>query len=140
MEPKRIHGDIIIISLLTSIPVMLSSPCDRDKIFLSESKEGSMSDRLVSSPGYEQDDAGCAYLIGNGKMAKNCSLPRRAKSSYCHQHHALCHVACGTSEEANRLREAETLAHAVGGRQGWHGSGPSRPFLERLEFVVRDFF
>jgi len=99
-----------------------------------------MSDRLVSSPGYEQDDTGCAYLIGDGKTAKSCALPRRPRSSYCQQHHARCHVACGTSEEANRLRGVETLARAVGGRQGWHGSGPSRPFLERLEFAVRDFF
>jgi hypothetical protein len=99
-----------------------------------------MSDRLVSSSGNDQDDLGCAYLIGGEKTAKNCALPRRPRSSYCHEHHALCHLACGTSEEADRLREVETLARAVGGRQGWHGSGPSRPFLERLESAVRDFF
>lgn len=99
-----------------------------------------MSDRLMPSPGNEQQDTGCAYLFGNGKTAKSCALPRRLRSSYCHEHHALCHVPCGTSEEADRLREVETLARAVGGRRGWHGIGPSRPFLDRLESAVRDFF
>jgi hypothetical protein len=99
-----------------------------------------MSDRLVSPVGNEQEEAGCAYLIDGDKTAKSCALPRRPRSSYCDEHHALCHLASGTSEEAARFREAETLARAVGGRQGWHGSAPSRPFLERLELAVRDFF
>jgi hypothetical protein len=98
-----------------------------------------MSDRLVPLPGDEQQDTGCAYLLG-GKTAKSCALPRRPRSSYCREHHALCHVGCGSSEEAQRLREVETLARAVGGRPGWHGFEPSRPFLDRLESAVRDFF
>jgi hypothetical protein len=92
------------------------------------------------SPGDLQDDAGCAYPVGEGKTGKTCALPRRSRSSYCPQHHALCHVACGTSAEADRLREVEALARVVGGRKGWRGIGPSRPFLDRLESAVRDFF
>jgi hypothetical protein len=90
-------------------------------------------------PADERDDPGCAYLLGAERTALSCGLPRQPRSSYCAKHHALCHVACGTSAEADRLREAETLAWVVGGRQGWRGLEPSRPFLERLQFAVRDF-
>jgi hypothetical protein len=98
-----------------------------------------MSDRLMSSSANDHDDTGCAYLAAGEVGAPSCGRPRRPRSSYCHVHHALCHVACGTSEEAARLREVETLACAVGGRKGWRGSAPSRPFLERLKYAVRDF-
>ena len=90
-------------------------------------------------PAYERDDAGCGYLLGAEATAISCGQPRQARSSYCSEHHALCHLASGTTAEAHRLREVETLAYAVGGRQGWHGLEPSRPFLERLQFAVRDF-
>jgi hypothetical protein len=86
-----------------------------------------------------RDDVGCAYLLESEEIVLRCGLPRQPRSSYCSKHHALCHIACGTSAEADRLREVETLAWAVGGRQGWHGSKPSRPFLERLQYAVRDF-
>ncbi len=99
-----------------------------------------MVDPIVLPPADVPGDTGCAYLIGNDDTAKNCALPCRPRSSYCQEHHALCHLACGTSAEADRLREVETLARAVGGRQGWRGTAPSRPFLERLESAVRDFF
>jgi hypothetical protein len=98
-----------------------------------------MSDRLISFSANECDDTGCAYLLAREDGTRSCGLPRRPKSSYCHEHHALCHVASGTSEEASRLREVETLACVVGGRQGWRAAGPSRPFLERLKYAVRDF-
>lgn len=93
----------------------------------------------IASLPREQDNTGCAYPLGARTVAGSCGRPRRARSSYCDKHHALCHLGSGTSAEAARLREAETLAHAVGGRQGWRGSKPSRPFLERLNSVVRDF-
>ena len=93
----------------------------------------------VLSPGNERDDRGCAYLLEAEETAISCGLPRRPRSSYCSKHHVLCHVACGTTAEADRLREVEALACVVGGRQGWRGSEPSRPFLERLQYAVRDF-
>jgi hypothetical protein len=90
----------------------------------------------MPSPLNEQEGIGCAYLL---RAERSCGLPRRPRSSYCPQHHALCHVAHGTRAEANQLREVETLARAVGGRQGWRGSEPSQPFLERLQRTVRFF-
>jgi hypothetical protein len=103
-----------------------------------------MSARRVQFPTDEHDideynDTGCAYLLGIDAAKRSCGLPRRPRSSYCREHHALCHLACGTSAEAARLREVETLARAIGGRQGWHGSEPSRPYLERLTHAVRAF-
>jgi hypothetical protein len=98
-----------------------------------------MREGRVLSPEKERDDHGCAYLLDTEETARSCGLPRRPRSSYCSRHHALCHVACGTSAEVDRLQEVETLARAVGGRQGWRGAEPSRPFLERLQYAVRDF-
>jgi hypothetical protein len=116
---------------------MLSFRCDRDKDF--QPREVSMSDRLVLSPIEESDDAGCAFILETETAMRRCGLPRQPRSSYCREHHALCHLVCGTSAEADRLREVETLARAVGGRQGWHGSEPPQPFLDRLTQAVRGF-
>jgi hypothetical protein len=91
------------------------------------------------SPTNQRDDGGCAYLLEADETLLWCGMPRQPRSSYCSNHHALCHLACGTSAEANRLREVEMLAWAVGGRQGWRGTEPSRPFLERLQYTVRGF-
>ena len=93
----------------------------------------------MRSPDNERDESGCAYPLVAAKTALSCGQPRQPRSSYCSKHHAICHVGSGTAAEAARLCEAETLACAVGGRQGWHGLAPSRPFLERLQYVVRDF-
>jgi hypothetical protein len=138
MEPERVHDVIIVISQLTSTLFMLSSPCDHDKGF-STSMERSMLNRagtpLVSGP----EAVGCAYLLEAGRSRQTCGLPRRPKSAYCSEHHALCHIACGTAAEADCLREVELLARVAGGRQGWRGAGPSQLFLDRLEGVVRDF-
>jgi hypothetical protein len=101
--------------------------------------EVSMWEGRVLPPENERDDPGCAYLLDAEETAISCGLPRRPRSSYCSKHHALCHIACGTAAEVDRLREVEALACAVGGRQGWRGVQPSRPFLERLHYVVRDF-
>lgn len=60
---------------------------------------------------------GCAYILDDGDSCRFCGgVPRRG-SSYCPQHHALCHVASGTAEESRRLREVEELARVVGGHE-----------------------
>jgi hypothetical protein len=117
---------------------MLSSWCDHDKDF-HRSMERSMLDRASTRLSTGPEAAGCAYLLEAGRRTQSCGLPRRPKSSYCREHHALCHIACGTSAEADCLREVELLARVAGGRQGWRAAGPSQLFLDRLEGVLRDF-
>jgi hypothetical protein len=85
------------------------------------------------------DDIGCAYIFDDNSQRQACGAPRRLNSSYCPQHHALCHVSCGSSEGLRRLREVEALANAVGGRRARDGGEPPQRFLRRLEHAVRDF-
>jgi hypothetical protein len=87
----------------------------------------------------EELGSGCAYLIEGTGGRVACGAPRRAVSPYCPHHHSLCYLACGSSAEARRIREVETLASAVGGRRGRQGAAPSEHFLERLEQAIRDF-
>ena len=98
-------------------------------------------ERFPLSPGQEdrRADPGCAYIVDDGEGGRFCGEDLRPGSSYCRQHHALCHVACGTTEEVHRLREVEALARAVGGRRASEASGPSRRFLERLEQAMQNF-
>lgn len=84
-------------------------------------------------------DNGCAYLLEEGEGRRWCGARLRPGSSYCPAHHTLCHLACGTIEEALRLHEVEALARAVGGRRAADRGGPSRRFLRRLEHAARDF-
>lgn len=88
---------------------------------------------------HDTDDTGCAYLLGDNGERRNCGAPQRIGSPYCSDHHRLCHVPCGTSEEVKRLREVEALASAVGGRRARDGGEPSQRFLKRLEHAVRCF-
>jgi hypothetical protein len=81
----------------------------------------------------------CAYISGEKGDRRMCGAPRRLGSPYCPDHHVLCHVPCGTTEEIKRLREVEALANAVGGRRTRDAGGPSRRFLRRLENAVRGF-
>jgi hypothetical protein len=81
-------------------------------------------------------DDGCAYIIEESGSHRICGTPRRPVSSYCPQHHALCHLANGSAAEANRIREVEAIASAVGGRRSRNRGGPSRQFLKRLEDTV----
>jgi hypothetical protein len=83
----------------------------------------------------ERDD-GCAYITGESGSHRICGAPRRPVSSYCPRHHALCHLAYGSTAEADRIREVEALASAVGGRRSRNRRGPSRYFLKRLEDTV----
>jgi hypothetical protein len=85
----------------------------------------------------EEDEPGCAYIVDEGGVGRACGALRRGASPYCATHHALCHVANGSPAEANRLREVEALAKAVGGRRSREGGGPSRGFLRRLERATR---
>jgi hypothetical protein len=87
--------------------------------------------------GDDEDETGCAYILDEGDVRQICGIPCRPASPYCPQHHALCHVACGSAGEADHLREVEALAKAVGGRRSRVGGGPSRQFLKRLERVAR---
>jgi hypothetical protein len=82
------------------------------------------------------DDEGCAYILDGGGT---CGAVLRPGSPYCAVHHALCHVPEGSSGERRRLREAEALACAVGGKQGGAGRAPPDRFLRRLENVARGF-
>jgi len=89
--------------------------------------------------GISDDESGCAYPLGDKKEHRNCGMPRLRGSSYCPQHHVLCHVPSGTTEEVRQLREVEALANAVGGRRGSNAGAPPRQFLKRLEHALRDF-
>jgi hypothetical protein len=91
----------------------------------------------LSAPEDRQAGLGCAYILDDGDSCRVCGGMLRRGSSYCPQHHALCHVASGTAEEVRRLREVEELARVVGGRRGAEGVGPSRRFLKRLERAVQ---
>lgn len=87
---------------------------------------------------HPQGEEGCAYILDECDNRRTCGAQRGLLSSYCPQHHALCHVANGSTAEAGRLREVEALANAVGGRRSRTGGSPSRRFLKRLEHAVRD--
>ena len=71
-----------------------------------------------------EDEDGCAYILGESASNRMCGAPRRPESSYCAEHHALCHLACGSPAEANRLREVEAIASAVGGSRARNRGGP----------------
>jgi hypothetical protein len=81
-------------------------------------------------------DEGCVFMVAEGGC---CGAPRRPGSSYCREHHALCHLVEGSRGERRRLREAEALASAVGGRQGRPAREPPDPLLRRLENIARGF-
>jgi CCCH zinc finger in TRM13 protein len=76
---------------------------------------------------------GCAFIVEESDSRRNCGESRRPGSSYCPEHHVLCHLAYGSAAEADRLREVEAIASAVAGRRSRYRSGPSRQFLRRLE-------
>jgi hypothetical protein len=85
----------------------------------------------------DEDETVCAFILDEGDVRQVCGAPLRPASPYCPQHHALCHVAAGSTAENQRLREVEALAKAVGGRRSREAGGPSRQFLRRLERAAR---
>jgi hypothetical protein len=89
-----------------------------------------------------REEEGCAYLYTSDKGAARpgrCGAVRRPGSSYCPQHHALCHLPHGSRGERVRLREVKALAEMVGGRRGREEGEPSQHFLDWLEQAVREF-
>ena len=79
---------------------------------------------------------GCAFIVEDSDSRRMCGVSRRPGSSYCAEHHALCHLAYGSAAEADRLREVEAIASAVAGRRSRNRHGPSSQFLRRLERTV----
>jgi len=96
-------------------------------------------EELSPSPATCHAEAGCVFILDDGRSRRFCGEVRRRGSSYCPSHHTLCHVGCGTTAEAQRLREVEALARAVGGRRSPSGTGPSRRFINRMEQALRNF-
>jgi hypothetical protein len=82
------------------------------------------------------EDEGCAFILDDGG---GCGAMRREGSPYCAHHHALCHVSEKSRKGRRRLKEAEALASAVGGRAGKPARLPPDPVLRRLENVARGF-
>lgn len=83
-----------------------------------------------------EEDEGCAFILDGGGC---CGAARRDGSPYCPRHHALCHHAEESRRGRRRLKEAEDLASAVGGRAGRPWRLPPDPLLRRLENVARGF-
>ncbi len=85
----------------------------------------------------EAEEEGCAFIGEGGVM---CGAGRQERSSYCPEHHALCHIPHSSIREQRRLRREEALAEAVGGRIGRAARVPPDRFLRRLERRTRHFF
>jgi hypothetical protein len=85
-------------------------------------------------------DLGCAYLLdGAGGRAGRCGCERRPGSSYCVEHHALCHLPRGSAAERRELEQVEALATIVGGRQGRPSRDSPPAVLHRLDRLSRLF-
>ena len=82
----------------------------------------------------QRGSEGCAYPVD---IRHRCGAPRRGGSSYCPEHHALCHIRHGSPAEERRLRRLEALARVVGGRRARDAGEPPPRFLERLERLER---
>jgi hypothetical protein len=86
---------------------------------------------------------GCAFILGDSEEQGSgarvvCGRPRRQASTYCADHHALCHIAEGSGNERRQLNATEALATAVGGRRGKPARVPPHWLLRRLEKLARD--
>ena len=77
---------------------------------------------------------GCRFLVHDQRQ---CGATRRAGSSYCEEHHALCYVPVRSRAERQRLREIAKIGEMVGGR-GRFSTGPmTDKFARRLEAAQR---
>ena len=88
----------------------------------------------------DQEDSGCAFPLGADDAPVPCGAPRRPRSSFCPEHHALCHVPPGSRSERQAFAEEEALARAVGGRLGAEAREPPEALLRRLDRISRLFF
>jgi hypothetical protein len=92
------------------------------------------------SRGFGRDiEDGCSFLIGDGASAWACGVPRQSGSSFCSEHHALCHISPGSGRERQQIHEIEALANAVGGRRGHEAQQPPPRVFNRLLRVERRF-
>jgi hypothetical protein len=77
--------------------------------------------------------AGCRFLDDDYRA---CGEPRRAGSSYCDHHHAICYLPAGSLAERERVRLMGRIADAVGGKASRRGMTDrliTRQFTARLE-------
>jgi hypothetical protein len=58
---------------------------------------------------------GCRYIIDD--TLQSCGGKRQPGSSYCPEHHALCHLPRHSSAERRQIRQINWISNAVGGRQ-----------------------
>jgi hypothetical protein len=72
--------------------------------------------------------AGCRFLDDANRA---CGARRRAGSSYCDHHHAICYLPAGSLAERKRVRLMGRIADAVGGKASQRGM--TRQFFARLE-------
>jgi hypothetical protein len=88
-----------------------------------------------------EEDLGCVYPLDNADSGPPilCGAARRPGSSFCPEHHVLCHIPAGSRAECRTLDEAEALARVVGGRLGRELREPPEPLLRRLDRVSRLF-
>ena len=87
------------------------------------------------------EDLGCAYPLegAGGGQPSRCGGERQPGSSYCAEHHALCHIVAGSVAERRELQAVETLARIVGGRSGRPSRDPPAALLRRLDRLSRLF-
>jgi hypothetical protein len=88
----------------------------------------------------DQADSGCAFPLGADQAPTPCGAPRRPGSSFCPEHHALCHLPAGGRAERREIALEEALARAVGGRLGREAREPPEALLRRLDRISRPFF
>src|SRR5436305_7267816 len=88
----------------------------------------------------DREDCGCAFPLGADGAPLACGAPRRPGSSFCPEHHALCHLPRGGRSGRRALAEEEALARAVGGRLGREAREPPDALLRRLDRISRLFF
>ena len=56
---------------------------------------------------------GCRYITGHNGTAQWCGRKEKPGSSYCPDHHALCHIAPGSEEECAARDRIQRLAAAA---------------------------
>jgi hypothetical protein len=99
-------------------------------------RDGSpITDRLPEMRGRDTPD-GCAFVL-DISPAERCNAPPRPGSSYCEEHHTLCHLPSGSPGERRKLHEIEALAQAAGGRLVQPATHPGNAELLRLERSAR---